>query len=1343
MLCLASEDLAKQGLHLMDPKAVAAYRSMGFELHFDYYQKVDEAKLRRFPVVVGMMPMLHAGTRAIDDRLGPILDRYLRDGGGFALLPAPSYYGVEDFVRQLNPWLKGEGAELLNEQPRDPAHQRVIPRVLAYRYLQTSNLADHPVTRGIRSLWLPIDWSDAFVVTHTMRVSPEWTVLVRGEKTCATHPYLDLRAGRTAPGAWASEPPILAVREVGKGRLALFTTSSQYYLFDAFHWAYGEGFVMKEGNGLPLMGNLLTWLAAGQSALAGDPSGAARLPPPPKVEPPPVVAGNVPICGDKDTWMREVLEKRIPADHRVLAYVDCGSLGDLPWTVPRGYGYVGPASWLIRWDWSEIFHATAANSRGFDRKPLEYRFDGMEAGKPHKLGVLLWGYQVEGSRPIRVEAGGRALGPPINLPRFADQQGPSFTVLDVPPEAISKEGRLDLAFHMAEGGAGSFSSVCELWVFAPGGPERHAPSELRARFESPSEERRELSHDRKLFRGLIGAQAGGAPGRVAELSRAAQEAGLDFMVFTENLEGLGSEGLERLKKDCVAASGPSFRAIPGYRFEGRYAGQASRADRPQSWGPVRGSIFQNLVTLPSATDLDRPYDLFWKFLGGEFGGGRGSPPTLRTPLGNGVPAWFQRFWRGFDAVTMGPDGSMVEDARELYAEMLAAGYGPHPRAAGTFRDAASIRVAVERGWLTTIFSPRLDEVELHHYASCIGNGPVFRRYSWSFDFARDTGSGGGILFVDSAWLILKAEIESPVEIEAVTLYSGRHPLRCWRPGTKRFTVEEPVLVARNHELWLHVRARDGREAFTGRFLVQDHRFLVGMCADNQNTICSLSRPPPRFERDERELYLQHSYWHTGEAAGQLGVMRDARDLVPRVIETGVIQPVKLFKPCPRLLFADGSEEDHGAAALRLAEASGDFNLVEYAFDTPKSRARSLVRLTSFRPASGGDTAVLVESELEAKEDLAFSDDGLRELRLGTMPSLAPQWKYSWLAPRGVLRTGVFPVGKSGWRLKESLSGDGGVLFWPSEVGSLLILPLDGKARGAEFSLSDAWNGREVVELSARALRVGRGEKHTSRFLVALHPGAITSEKDLRRLRTIYVDALASTVKLRHGRVRSSGYAVALQAEGGGVAGTVETRGRTDPLPVVVEGVNPATSCGLVLDGRLTVRETATDRLRAVLPTGLAGVRFFLGNLFITDRGDASNTGQVILEWAGAHAGGVRLRAHNPIAREVVFRVATHPAAEGLPRLDGRWSLQGGESVWLWGRGDLLVAESGALQVVDARQDRSDLLLEVRGGGPFEFSGEVTSLKAGGRTLAAQSKEGRRVTSLPEGTREIRLGVGAR
>ena len=45
-----------------------------------------------------------------------------------------------------------------------------------------------------------------------------------------------------------------------------------------------------------------------------------------------------------------------------------------------------------------------------------------------------------------------------------------------------------------------------------------------------------------------------------------------------------------------------------------------------------------------------------------------------------------------------------------------------------------------------------------------------------------------------------------------------------------------------------------------------------MCADNQNSICSVSRAPEKFVRDERELYLQHSYWHTGQAQGQLGVM---------------------------------------------------------------------------------------------------------------------------------------------------------------------------------------------------------------------------------------------------------------------------------------------------------------------------------------------------------------------------------------------------------------------------------------------------------------------------------------
>jgi|GEM_PF-3772036 hypothetical protein len=67
------------------------------------------------------------------------------------------------------------------------------------------------------------------------------------------------------------------------------------------------------------------------------------------------------------------------------------------------------------------------------------------------------------------------------------------------------------------------------------------------------------------LRGIVGAQSTFSGGRhsVAELSRAAGAAGLDFLVFTEKLEKMNAEKWGTLKKECKAASSDKFLAFPG------------------------------------------------------------------------------------------------------------------------------------------------------------------------------------------------------------------------------------------------------------------------------------------------------------------------------------------------------------------------------------------------------------------------------------------------------------------------------------------------------------------------------------------------------------------------------------------------------------------------------------------------------------------------------------------------------------------------------------------------------------------------------------------------------------
>ena len=1263
VLCLAARDLKKQGLNDLDPQAVAAYRKAGFDLHFGYYEEATAESLAQYPVVVGMMPMLYPGTRVLDDRLGPVLEAYIKNGGGFLLLPAPSYYGVQDYPLHINPWLAPFGAELLSEQPRDPAHQQVINRVLGYRYLGTRNLTPHPAMRGIEQVWLPIDFADSFLATHTMNVDTNWLVLVRGETSCLTRPYLDQCSGLSTVGAYSSAPPFLAVRDWGDGRIGLFATSSQYFFFDAYHPAYADGFTMQEG-GLRLVAQVMNYLAehAPPATVPGAAAAERKR-----------VAGNVPILDGKDAWLRYAQEQFKPAGFEVAGYVDCGSVSDLPFTPERGYGYVGQEAWLIRWSWSEIFHPTAANSRGFDRKPLRYRFSGLDPRRRYQLGVLLWAGQPEAARDVQVKAGGQALGEALAQPALADAEGPRFQCLEIPASGISSAGMTEITFEVAPGGLGSFASLGELWLFAEGTHAALAPSVLRATYESPSEERHEVLQDTHLYRGLIGARStlSGGSSSVAELCAAAREAGYDYLAFTEEALLMGADGLARLQEACRAESSAAFRALAGVSFRGRYAHEKERRpDAPYSWGEVGGYTFQPLQRLPEAGDYDNAYTLFWKFFGGELGGSRPATPTFARPATSAIPPWFTRFWRGFDVLTLDAAGQVTEDARALYTDLLSSCYGPHPRVSAVLETPDAVRAAAASGWATYINAPSLDEVDAFHYDAWIGNGPVIEKFSASFDYARDAGVGEGVLFLDQVWVQMHVNVRSTTDIERVTIYSDQVPLRSWHPGGTTLDVQESILAARNHELWLHVRTRDGREAISGAISLHDTRFSMSMCGDNQNSICNLSRLPAQFTRDDRQLFLAHSYWHTGEAYGQLGAMRDARNLVPRVIETGIIQPVKRFIPTPLLHFADGQREDHLFSEMRVTGASRDFNTVTYTFDPPGARTRAVVTLTSFRPGMEGDTVVAVESVLTTLADLDVQK--IEHVRLGMQSNLAANRRYTWLGGEGLM-TGDFIYDQPMGVVTGHLAAAGGVMLWPSDMGSLLVIPMDGQAYDAHVERFDKGNARESVAIASSPGRLSRGTTISNRFAVVLHQGVVDSPAALTRLRDAYTRLDKHIVNVEKGELLQASYPLRFALQEDVVALLVDTQGRNDPLPLVVEGLRSHASVLVAVNGDLQLAETLDTSVYLTLPAGLVKQRVIIGQPLRTD------ARALRLEWAGLHAEGIRFHVHNPTDHPVAFRVRSNPGLP-IPAVDGEWSLKPGESAWLWGRGAVFVQESSTNQV---------------------------------------------------------------
>lgn len=240
------------------------------------------------------------GTRTDASILSPALlevwkqavDRFLAEGGGVLILGTPTQsdstggIGAKSLINEL---LEAYDGRMLFEQVMDPKHTYVQPRKISWRYCWTTSVAPHRATEGVRTIYYP---NTAFMyspVTAPLQVNEQWQVLVRAMDTAASHAAsypgaIHAPAFREeTPGTYASAPPLVAVRQVGPGRLAVSGLSHYMSLLWQGHPA-AEDICISRGDGITpsdtgkLLANLYRWLA--EPSLADAKVGGYVAPPP-------------------------------------------------------------------------------------------------------------------------------------------------------------------------------------------------------------------------------------------------------------------------------------------------------------------------------------------------------------------------------------------------------------------------------------------------------------------------------------------------------------------------------------------------------------------------------------------------------------------------------------------------------------------------------------------------------------------------------------------------------------------------------------------------------------------------------------------------------------------------------------------------------------------------------------------------------------------------------------------------------------------------------------------------------------------------------------------------------
>ena len=106
--------------------------------------------------------------------------------------------------------------------------------------------------------------------------------------------------------------------------------------------------------------------------------------------------------------------------------------------------------------------------------------------------------------------------------------------------------------------------------FDPPNYDPNVRKEFEARSWSAAElDRHRPPRDGKIFRGLIGARSAFTTGQgtVSEYASAAEQAGLNFVIFSEQFDKLTPEMLHRLGDECLRHSNDKVLLVPGYAID--------------------------------------------------------------------------------------------------------------------------------------------------------------------------------------------------------------------------------------------------------------------------------------------------------------------------------------------------------------------------------------------------------------------------------------------------------------------------------------------------------------------------------------------------------------------------------------------------------------------------------------------------------------------------------------------------------------------------------------------------------------------------------------------------------
>ena len=228
------------------------------------YTDITLKRLSRANLVVMTYPS-GVATRLLS--VAPDILNYVSSGGGLIVMTdecADSHPLLNQFLARLN-------AEVIYQSAVDEKTLFQQAGFLRHWYSATNNVAKHPVTEGVNTLWYPLaDSPNTGTGTLPLKLGSEWTPVILASPAAY---YYDINTGEKQTGL--PPKPIVAVRDYGKGRIIEFSSRSLNFFHQPYHRIF-EGICLDRGEGLRLVENMFRWVAE-PSLKAGTPGGFVEV----------------------------------------------------------------------------------------------------------------------------------------------------------------------------------------------------------------------------------------------------------------------------------------------------------------------------------------------------------------------------------------------------------------------------------------------------------------------------------------------------------------------------------------------------------------------------------------------------------------------------------------------------------------------------------------------------------------------------------------------------------------------------------------------------------------------------------------------------------------------------------------------------------------------------------------------------------------------------------------------------------------------------------------------------------------------------------------------------------